>query len=121
MKIKINGNTITVVSELNFDILKDIGKTIVKNDNDKILYGCAVGELSSISEFGAVFNFKTHEGKAALNIISDCLDQDLLSKEFIKSHQIALENLMKYENAIAEIMQFKYNTRNDLLGMIEIE
>ena len=121
MKIKVNGNIITVISELDFDILKDVGKTIIKNDNDKILYGCAVGELSSISEFGAVFNFKTREGKAALNIISDCLDQELLSKEFIKSHQVALENLMKYEGAISETMRFKYNTRNDLLGMIEVE
>ena len=120
MKIKINGNIITIVSELDFDTLKDVGKTLVRN-NDKILYGCAVGEISSISEYGAVFNFKTREGKAALNIISDCLDQELLSTEFIKSHQTALENLMKYEGAIAEIIQFKYNTRNDLLGMIEIE
>ena len=121
MKIKVNGNVITVISELPFDILETVGKTPVKDENGKILYACAIGPRSSISEVGTVFNFKTNEGKAALNLVSDCYDQAALAEDFIKTHQSARENLMKFENDLAETMRTRYNTRNDLLGMIEVE
>lgn len=121
MKIKVNGNVITVISELPFDILETVGKTTVKDENGKILYACAIGQLSSLSEVGAVFNFKTNEGKAALNLVSDCFDQDTLTKDFVKTYQNALENLMKFENDIAEVISARYNARNTLLGMIEAE
>lgn len=121
MKIKVNGNVVTVISELPFDVLETVGKTTVKDENGKILYACAIGALSSLSEVGAVFNFKTNEGKAALNLVSDCFDQATLAEEFVKTHQSALENLMKFENALAEVMRARYNARNDLLGMIEVE
>ena len=121
MKIKVNGNVITVISELPFDILETVGKTTVKDENGKILYACATGALSSISEVGTVFNFKTNEGKAALNLVSDCFDQAALAEDFVKTHQSALENLMKFENALVETMRDRYNARNNLLGMIEVE
>ena len=121
MKIKVNGNVITVISELPFDILKTVGKTTVKDENGKILYACAIGPRASISEVGTVFNFKTNEGKAALNLVSDCFDQAALAKDFVKTYQSALENLMKFENALVEVMRDRYNARNDLLDMIEVE
>ena len=121
MKIKVNGNVITLISELPFDILETVGKTTVKDENGKILYACAIGPLSSISEIGAVFSFKTNEGKAALNLVSDCFDQAALTKDFVKTYQNALENLMKFENALVEVMSARYNARNNLLGMIEVE
>lgn len=121
MKIKVNGNVVTIISELPFDILKTVGKTTVKDENGKILYACAIGPLSSISEIGAVFNFKTNEGKAALNLVSDCFDQATLAEDFVKTHQRALENLMKFENDIAEVISAHYNTHNELLRMIEVE
>ena len=121
MKIKVNGNVITVISELPFDILETVGKTTVKDENGKILYACATGSHSSISEVGTVFNFKTNEGKAALNLVSDCFNQATLAEDFVKTHQDALENLMRFENDIAETMRTRYNARNDLLGMIEVE
>ena len=121
MKIKINGNVITVISELPFDILETVGKTAVKDENGKILYACATGSHSSISEIGAVFNFKTNEGKAALNLVSDCFDQAALAEDFVKTHQGALENLMKFENALVETIRARYNDRIELLGMIEVE
>lgn len=121
MKIKVNGNVITVISELPFDILETVGKTTVKDENGKILYACAIGTLSSLSEVGAVFNFKTNEGKAALNLVSDCFDQAALAEDFVKTHQGALENLMKFENALVETIRAQYNDRIDLLERIEIE
>ena len=121
MKIKINGNVITVISELPFDILETVGKTTVKDENGKILYACATGPRSSISEVGTVFNFKTNEGKAALNLVSDCFDQAALAEDFVKTHQGALENLMKFENALVETIRDRYNARNALVGMIEVE
>ena len=121
MKIKINGNVITVISELPFDILETVGKTAVKDENGKILYACATGSHSSISEIGAVFNFKTNEGKAALNLVSDCFDQAALAEDFVKTYQSALENLMKFENDLVETMRDRYNDRIELLGMIEVE
>ena len=121
MKIKINGNVITVISELPFDILETVGKTAVKDENGKILYACATGPRSSISEVGTVFNFKTNEGKAALNLVSDCFDQAALAEDFVKTHQSALENLMKFENALIETTRDRYNARNDLRGGIEDE
>ena len=121
MKIKVNGNVVTIISELPFDILKTVGKTTVKDENGKTLYACAIGPLSSISEVGAVFSFKTNEGKAALNLVSDCFDQTTLAEDFVKTHQKSLENLMKFENDIAEVIRAHYNARNDLLGMIEVE
>ena len=121
MKIKVNGNVITVISELPFDILETVGKTAVKDENGKILYACATGSHSSISEIGAVFNFKTNEGKAALNLVSDCFDQAALAEDFVKTHQGALENLMKFENTLVETIRARYNDRIDLLGRIEIE
>ena len=121
MKIKVNGNVITVISELPFDILETVGKTTVKDENGKILYACATGPRSSISEIGAVFNFKTNEGKAALNLVSDCFDQAALAEDFVKTHQNALENLMRFENDIVEVIRARYNDRNTLLGMIEVE
>ena len=121
MKIKVNGNVVTVISELPFDILEAVGKTLVKDETGKTVYACAVGPISNISEVGAVFNFKTNEGKAALNIVSDCFDQTALAEEFVKTHQGALESLMRFENALIETMRARYNARNDLLGMIEVE
>ena len=121
MRIKVNGNVVSVISELPFDTLKAVGKTPVKDENGKILYACAVGPISSISEVGTVFNFKTNEGKAALNLVSDCFDQATLAEDFVKTHQSALENLMKFENDIVETMRTRYNARNDLLEMIEVE
>ena len=121
MKIKVNGNVVTIISELPFDILETVGKTTVKDENGKILYACAIGPLSSISEIGAVFNFKTNEGKAALNLVSDCFDQTALAEDFVKTHQRSLENLMKFENDIAEVIRAHYNAHNELLGMIEVE
>ena len=121
MKIKVNGNVVTIISELPFDTLEAVGKTTMKDENGKILYACAIGHLSSLSEVGAVFNFKTNEGKAALNLVSDCFDQATLAEDFVKSHQKALENLMRFENDIAKVIRAHYNARNDLLGMIEIE
>ena len=121
MKIKVNGNVVTVISELPFDTLEAVGKTTVKDENGKILYACAIGHLSSLSEVGAVFNFKTNEGKAALNLVSDCFDQATLTEDFVKTYQNALENLMKFENALVEVMSARYNARNNLLGMIEVE
>ena len=121
MKIKINGNVVTIISELPFDILKTVGKTTVKDENGKILYACAIGPRSSISEVGTVFDFKTNEGKAALNLISDCFDQTALAEDFVKTYQKSLENLMRFENDIAEVIRAHYNTHNDLLDMIEVE
>lgn len=121
MKIKVNGNVVSVISELPFDVLETVGKTTVKDENGKILYACAVGSISSLSEVGAVFNFKTNEGKAALNLISDCFDQAALAEEFVKTHQSALENLMNFENTLAAAVRDRYNTRNTLVGMIEVE
>ena len=121
MKIKVNGNVVTVISELPFDILETVGKTTVKDENGKVLYACAIGPISSISEIGTVFNFKTNEGKAALNLVSDCFDQTVLTEDFVKTHQNALENLMKFENALVEVMRARYNARNDLMNMIEVE
>ena len=121
MRIKVNGNVVSVISELPFDVLEAVGKTTVKDENGKILYACAIGALSSLSEVGAVFNFKTNEGKAALNLISDCFDQAALAEEFVKTHQSALENLMKFENALVAAVRDRYNARNTLVGMIEVE
>ena len=121
MKIKVNGNVITVISELPFDILETVGKTTVKDENGKILYACATGQLSSLSEVGAVFNFKTNEGKAALNLVSDCFDQATLTEDFVKTYQNALENLMKFENALVAAVRDRYNARSALVGMIEVE
>ena len=121
MKIKINGNVVSVISELPFDVLETVGKTTVKDENGKILYACAIGPISSISEVGAVFNFKTNEGKAALNLISDCFDQAALAEEFVKTHQSALENLMRFENALVAAVRDRYNARNALVGMIAVE
>ena len=121
MKIKVNGNVVSVISELPFDVLKTVGKTTIKDENGKILYACAIGPISSISEVGAVFNFKTNEGKAALNLISDCFDQAALAEEFVKTHQSALENLMRFENALVAAVRDRYNARNALVGMIEVE
>ena len=120
MKIKVNGNVITIISELPFDTLEAVGKTTVKDENGKILYACAIGPHSCISEVGAVFNFKTNEGKAALNVVSDCFGQATLIKDFVKTYQRSLENLMRFENDIAEVIKAHYNARNDLLGMIEV-
>ena len=121
MKIKVNGNVVTVISELPFDILKTVGKTTVKDENGKILYACAIGPISSLSEIGAVFNFKTNEGKAALNLVSDCFDQTTLAEDFVKTNQKSLENLMKFENALVAAVRDRYNARNALVGMIEVE
>ena len=121
MKIKVNGNVVTIISELPFDILETVGKTTVKDENGKILYACATGPRSSISEVGSVFNFKTNEGKAALNLVSDCFDQATLTEDFVKTYQNALENLMKFENDIAEVIRAHYNAHNELLNMIEVE
>lgn len=121
MKIKINGNVVTIISELPFDILKTVGKTTVEDGNGKILYACAIGPRSSISEVGAVFDFKTNEGKAALNLVSDCFDQAALAEDFVKTYQRSLENLMRFENDIAEVIRAHYNIHNKLLGMIEVE
>ena len=121
MKIKVNGNVVTVISELPFDTLEAVGKTTVKDENGKILYACAIGPISSLSEVGTVFSFKTNEGKAALNLVSDCFDQVTLAEDFVKSHQRARESLMRFENALVEVMSARYNARNDLLGMIEVE
>lgn len=121
MKIKVNGNVVTIISELPFDILKTVGKTTIKDENGKILYACATGALSSLGEVGAVFNFKTNEGKAALNLVSDCFDQTALAEDFVKTYQRSLENLMRFENDIAEVISAHYNTHNELLGMIEVE
>lgn len=121
MKIKVNGNVVTVISEIPFDILEAVGKTTVKDEAGKTLYACATGPISSISEVGVVFNFKTIENRAALNIVSDCFDQATLAGEFVKTHQEALENLMRFENVLVEAMRARYNARNDLLGMIEVE
>ena len=121
MRIKVNGNVISVISELPFDVLETIGKTTVKDENGKILYACAIGPISSLSEVGAVFNFKTNEGKAALNLVSDCFDQATLTKDFVKTYQSALENLMKFENALVAAVGDRYNARNALVSMIEVE
>lgn len=121
MRIKVNGNVVSVISELPFDVLETVGKTTVKDENGKILYACAIGPLSSLSEVGAVFNFKTNEGKAALNLVSDCFDQAALAEEFVKTHQSALENLMKFENALVTEVRDRYNARSALVGMIEVE
>ena len=121
MKIKVNGNVISVISELPFDVLETVGKTTVKDENGKILYACAIRPISSLSEVGAVFNFKTNEGKAALNLISDCFDQAALAEEFVKTHQSALENLMNFENTLVAAVRDRYNARNALVGMIEVE
>ena len=121
MKIKVDGNVVTVISELPFDVLATVGKTTVKDENGKILYACATGPRSSISEVGAVFNFKTNEGKAALNLVSDCFDQAALAEDFVKTHQGALENLMKFENALVETIRARYNDRIELLRMLEVE
>ena len=121
MKIKVNGNVVSVISELPFDVLETVGKTTVKDENGKILYACAIGPISSLSEVGAVFSFKTNEGKAALNLVSDCFDQAALAEEFVKTHQGALENLMKFENALVTAVRDRYNARNALVGMIEVE
>lgn len=120
MKIKVNGNVVTIISELPFDVLEAVGKTTIKNEQGKTIYACATGPISSFSDLGAVFNFKSG-GKAALNLISDCFDQETLAKDFVKTHQNALENLMRFEEAIGEAMRSRYNARNDLLGMIEVE
>ena len=121
MKIKVNGNVVTVISELPFDTLEAVGKTTIKDENGKILYACAIGHLSSLSEVGAVFNFKTNEGKAALNLVSDCFDQATLAEDFVKTHQSALENLMNFENTLVAAVRDRYNARNALVGMIEVE
>ena len=121
MKIKVNGNVVSVISELPFDVLETVGKTTVKDENEKIRYACAIGPISSLSEVGAVFNFKTNEGKAALNLISDCFDQAALAEEFVKTHQSALENLMNFENTLVAAVRDRYNARNALVGMIEVE
>ena len=121
MKIKINGNVVSVISELPFDVLETVGKTTVKDENGKILYACATGPRSSISEVGTVFNFKTNEGKAALNLVSDCFDQTALAEEFVKTHQSALENLMNFENTLVAAVRDRYNARNALVGMIVVE
>ena len=121
MKIKVNGNVVSVISELPFDVLETVGKIIVKDENGKILYACAIGPISSLSEVGVVFNFKTNEGKAALNLISDCFDQAALAEEFVKTHQSALENLMNFENTLVAAVRDRYNARNALVGMIEVE
>ena len=121
MRIKVNGNVVSVISELPFDVLETVGKTTVKDENAKILYACAIGPISSLSEVGAVFNFKTNEGKAALNLISDCFDQAALTEEFVKTHQSALENLMNFENTLVAAVRDRYNARNALVGMIEVE
>ena len=121
MRIKVNGNVVSVISELPFDILETVGKTTVKDENGKILYACAIGPISSLSEVGAVFNFKTNEGKAALNLVSDCFDQATLTEDFVKTYQNALENLMKFENALVTTVRDRYNARNTLVNMIEVE
>ena len=121
MRIKVNGNVVTVISELPFDILETVGKTTVKDENGKTLYACAIGALSSLSEVGVVFNFKTNEGKAALNMVSDCFDQATLAEEFVKAHQGALESLMRFENALVAAVRDRYNARNALVGMVEVE
>lgn len=121
MKIKVNGNVITVVSDLPFDILETVGKTLVKDANDKVLYAAAVGPVSSISNVGVVFNYATNEGKAAMNIIADCYDQAELAQDFVKTCQDALVNLTRYETPLADAMRARFNERSDLMGMIEVE
>ena len=37
MKIKVNGNVVTVISELPFDVLETVGKTTVKDENGKVI------------------------------------------------------------------------------------
>ena len=51
MKIKVNGNVVTVISELPYDTLEALGKTTVKDENGRLNNSEIQNELSPITAY----------------------------------------------------------------------
>ena len=127
MKIKLNGNIASFISELNFDDLKAATKKselYITDERGNRVYGVSTGLVGNINKVGVVFTHATSEGKAAFNIV---LNDEILSlpaekqKEyFLDDFSSAITLYRNYEPSIMNAIDVFKSDRAELSNDIEV-
>lgn len=124
MKIKINGNVASLISNIKFDDLAKataVSPMFIKNDTGKKVYGIETGTIGTINDAGVCFSYANAEGFAALNICF-CPDytQDEIKEEILDSLAPAIDKYNFFEDAISSAIEDRASARAELAANIEI-
>lgn len=123
MKVKVNGNVMSVISDINFYELKKLTATesvVVKDADGNIVYGVKTGLEANINDISAIFTHPTSEGKAAFNIAIP-LDLEDTEEFIIKNYGRRLANLQANEEKIAAEMVARKNAIEAMKSVITVE
>lgn len=124
MNIKLNGNVVSIISDINYAALKKctLNEPIFIKDKDgKKIYGVGVGALGQITNVGVTFTYANADGNAALNV---CIPTEMSAdeaKEYVLDNlNTELATLKMFEGPINVSMEALQNARAELAESITI-
>lgn len=120
MNIKLNGEIVTIKSNIPFESLKKVGKVLIHEDK-KPVYGVTVGTVGAISNVGATFTYASADGMACMNIACINGEGDIPTKEdVVDTIGSELAVLKNYEETIVNILEDMMSDRAALSELIEM-
>lgn len=120
MNVKINGDIITVVSNLNYEALKKCAPVYLKNEEGKNVYGVNVNSIGTVTAVGASFTYANAEGKAALNLAIPPMSTDKAKDYVLDSIGAELASLKENEPKLVEEINARLAAREALAETIAI-
>lgn len=125
MKVKLNGNMVTLVSQIKFTDLEKVGELeVVDTKTNETIFVCKADPCNQgINDFSAVFGYANAEGFACMNIgLPTCPDSPIdVQKECIADGLgSAIAMFDQFETHLIEDINKTLESRKTLMDSIEL-